>query len=271
MSNSSPNTWANLLAITWLVASAAGCDGPQSSTTNCAPGAERCACYGNGTCNVGLVCLSELCVADLGGVGGNASTTQNPLGNGGSSSSTTGSGGAPVTPSGGAIGVGGVGNTTPTATGGAATTTTSNLIKNGDFSLGKEYWDLTYQSGQLAGESYSSGAYCVSNESSSAFLSFSLGYPPTPSDAFAIKPNSSFTLSYRAYGVSVSSLEVKIGQVADPYTPDYSVNDTVSSSTQTFAHVFSSTTGDPQAGLVFNGVLNYSGYICFDDVSVVKN
>ncbi len=29
---------------------------------SCAPGSETCACYGNGTCNAGLVCASSVCV-----------------------------------------------------------------------------------------------------------------------------------------------------------------------------------------------------------------
>lgn len=55
----------------------------------CAPGAETCPCYGNGTCNAGLACASNLCVKWSGTGGTN--------GAGG-----TGAGGVPVGGSGGA-------------------------------------------------------------------------------------------------------------------------------------------------------------------------
>ena len=61
-----------LLALT--VALAGACSGKSSSSA--CDGKERCACYANLTCNVGLVCLSDICVAPVGaggnGVGGTA-------------------------------------------------------------------------------------------------------------------------------------------------------------------------------------------------------
>ena len=55
-------TWGN-------AASSGGTDGTGDGTggTECVDGAERCPCYGDGTCNEGLVCASDLCV-DLGGI-----------------------------------------------------------------------------------------------------------------------------------------------------------------------------------------------------------
>ncbi len=40
-----------------------GALGCSDNATTAAPGSERAPCYGNGTCNAGLVCLSDLCVA----------------------------------------------------------------------------------------------------------------------------------------------------------------------------------------------------------------
>ena len=57
-----------ILVIAGLVAAACGGDvkglssrGPDAGG-KCEPGRERCRCYGNETCNDGLVCASELCV-----------------------------------------------------------------------------------------------------------------------------------------------------------------------------------------------------------------
>src|SRR5688572_29299388 len=41
----------------------AGCQSPSKSDTTPSAGKERGPCYGNGTCDDGLVCLSKLCVA----------------------------------------------------------------------------------------------------------------------------------------------------------------------------------------------------------------
>ena len=61
------------------LAFACGGKSEQASTNNaggtpstCAAGKERCDCYGNGTCDLGLECRSNLCVA--GGNGGSTST-----------------------------------------------------------------------------------------------------------------------------------------------------------------------------------------------------
>jgi hypothetical protein len=57
----------------------------------CAPGSEPCPCYGNGTCNAGLTCASDLCV-DLGGLGGSPGGADDA--------------GSPAPPTGGAGGAG---------------------------------------------------------------------------------------------------------------------------------------------------------------------
>src|SRR5689334_1913359 len=44
-----------------------------SSNASCAAGSETCPCYGNGTCDDGLACRSEVCV-DLGSTGPGGST-----------------------------------------------------------------------------------------------------------------------------------------------------------------------------------------------------
>jgi len=67
-------------------------DGCASGNMNCATGGdctagdEGCECYGNGTCNDDLSCLSDLCVDPLGGTGGSNGT------GGGNGSGGTGAG-----------------------------------------------------------------------------------------------------------------------------------------------------------------------------------
>jgi hypothetical protein len=205
--------------------------------------------------------LADPTAPGSGGAGGRGPDLRGTGGTG-----LVGSGGAIAPGTGGSIGSGGSG---PTGTGGRSTAG-QNLIKNGDYGLGKTYWDLTWQAGQIASESYSGGEYCIRNESGSFYLSFSLGYPPTPSDAFPIEAGATYTLSYRARGFA--ALDLKIGQASPPYGLLVSFADTVASSVhQAQAHVFTPSTGDAAAGLVFNGTLYYYETVCFDDVVLVRN
>ena len=99
---------------------AAGSGGnANGGSTSCQPGAETCACYGNGTCNPGLECRSNLCVSASPGNGGSSAGSNANGGTSASGGSTTGVGGALT---GGTPASGGVLNTGGTnATGGSAT------------------------------------------------------------------------------------------------------------------------------------------------------
>jgi len=61
------------------------------SGSACPVGAETCACYGNGTCDAGLICASGLCVREGGGGGGPATAA-----GGGAGGMSTGGGGTGV-------------------------------------------------------------------------------------------------------------------------------------------------------------------------------
>jgi hypothetical protein len=271
----------------------AGCG---SSKPAACVGAERCDCYPNHTCDNGLTCMSNICVSTTpGGSGGVMGGNDGPAagssgaadtsvltstgGQGGTTIPTPGGTGGGTTPPGGTGGVttppGGTGGVTspPGGTGGTGTGGVAgpNLVKNGDFSQGKLYWDLTLQAGDVGAQSYSDGQYCVYNESAAAYLSFSLGYPSSPSDAFAVEAGASYTFSYQVTGWG--SIQAKVGGAVTPYTPVSSYNDSAASSvtTQTFTHVITPTTSVAQTGLVFNGTLNYLDSVCFDNVSFVKN
>jgi len=87
---------------------------PTGNDGGCKTGAETCPCYGNGTCDQGLTCASNLCV-NLG----------NPSGRGGAGGQG-GDGGSPATGAGGSVGSGGAagsgGSVGGTGTGGQAAT-----------------------------------------------------------------------------------------------------------------------------------------------------
>jgi hypothetical protein len=155
-------------------------DGGASSSTDCPTGSERCACYGNSTCNPGLVCASRLCVdlSGLGGVGGTSATGAGGTEAGGSASG--GIGGTPTSgstsggfPSGGngaggsstgfafggakatgGAGIGGAKATGGAATGGAATggaatggAATGGAATGGAATGGSSFWKtVTYNS-----------------------------------------------------------------------------------------------------------------------------
>jgi hypothetical protein len=253
-------------------------------------GYEQCACYANMTCNAGLVCMDGICFDPLGQSGASSVGGTNPGAGGtnpGAGGTNPGAGGSGAG-FGGSTGDGGsntagssnTGGTDPGSGGsgaeggtlgaGGSGTSGSNLIINGDFSQGSEYWERTWNDGEIAYESYSGGEYCIGNLSSAYYLSFSLGFPPTPSDAFAIEPGASYTMSYRARGSA--SVTAKIGQAVSPYAEVVSFIDTVSSSAYTtYSHIVTSSVGEPQAGLVFNSVLSYLSEVCFDDVVFVRN
>jgi hypothetical protein len=145
-----------------------------------------------------------------------------------------------------------------------------NLIRNGDFSMGTQYWGLTVASGGPPTLFTDTGEYCVFNMSSTSYMSFSLGFPVDPADAFVVDAGATYTLSYRANAVG-ATIGVKIGHATDPYTPVYSATDTpYLAGYQTYTHFVSAPGGDTGAGLVFNVTLVYYSNVCFDDVRLVR-
>jgi len=250
-----------------------GCGGGGSPTKPppCPAGSETCACYGNQTCNPGLLCFSDLCVNPAtgnGGAGGNigvggASGSGGTIpGSGGTSSGT---GGTVSGAGGSAAGAGG-----STGAGGSVPT---NLIKNGDFTKMGEYWNLTLNAGEYGAYDFTGGGYCIYNLSSTYYLSFSLGYPPTPSDSFVVAPGVTYTMAYMASATAAPiSVQVKIGHVEAPYTELWSATNSVvgSSTLQLYSNTITSSAGDTAGGLVFNVTLTYGASICFDNVVLIQ-
>ncbi len=119
--------WSLSIGLLWTF----GCSGNSSRVLagstggTCPAGSERCACYGNGTCDGDLQCFSHLCVA----VGSGGSSNTGASGAGGQSNAggvataatsggTAGSGGTVSTVGGANTGGGGAGNTTASTNGG---------------------------------------------------------------------------------------------------------------------------------------------------------
>jgi hypothetical protein len=63
----------------------ASCGSKSTGGKMCSTGSEGCACYGNGSCNTGLTCASNLCVNLNGGAGGATGAGGSSAGNGGMS------------------------------------------------------------------------------------------------------------------------------------------------------------------------------------------
>jgi hypothetical protein len=67
------------------------------------------------------------------------------------------------------------------------------------------------------------------------------------------------------------SVIAKVGQAVAPYLADFEQTVVVGSSAQTFTYSFSTSSGDPQAGIAFNvTAASTAGEICFDNVSLVR-
>jgi hypothetical protein len=175
---------------------------------------------------------------------------------------------------GGSSGQTGTGGTTSgtggqTTSSGGTTSAPTNLILDPNFNAVEAYWSATANGGDAATLSCSGGQCCVTNEYSTWFA-FSLGYPRSSLQAFTVQGGATYTLSFRASGSSVNSLEAKVGKAVDPYTTIYSGLVTVASSMSTFTLQFTPSATDTTAGLVFNVELAEYGSICFSSVSLTK-
>ncbi|HWA75992.1 MAG TPA: carbohydrate binding domain-containing protein [Polyangiaceae bacterium] len=112
--------------------------GGEDKSKGCATGSERCACYGNDTCDGELVCLSHLCVSTMSSEGGASATGGRTASSGGrtggtSNTSDSGAGGVEVPPEGtGGVGAGGepTSETGGTVTRGGSSGTTGGTSTN---------------------------------------------------------------------------------------------------------------------------------------------
>lgn len=95
-----------------------------ADASTCPTGSAQCACYGNDTCDQGLVCVSNVCLSEEGGAGGASASGGGGSGDGGAASAS-GSGSATAN-AGGTGGATGGDAGEPTGTDGSASGTGTN-------------------------------------------------------------------------------------------------------------------------------------------------
>jgi hypothetical protein len=277
----------------------AACGDDKPGVTACEPGSERCSCYGNQTCNMGLECLSSLCVSPFSGsgAGGKMSGNGGPgadSGAGGSAAdsgaddASAGAAGEPIVGSGGASGASngsaGSGIAGRTGTGGSGGRAGSggsgsggragssgqgaNLIANGDFSQGDSNWLLTYHNTTGALLS-TSNEYCI--QPSDYALSITLGWPKSPTAGITLEPGASYSFSYSAKSIFALTITAKIGEVVTPYKAAVAADDIVDSSMPVFVHRFTAPSSLTAVGVAFDAKIGGDNFLCIYDVSLTKD
>ena len=148
----------------------------------------------------------------------------------------------------------------------------TNLVANGDFSAGAQYWGVTSATvGTTAGTS--AGSYCVSLPANGTAT---LGWPDSLNTGMAapLVGGYSYTFSFTAYSIySLYSFTAKVGHAISPYTTAFTTSaDVLTSAPRTFTHTFTPTYSDTGAGIAFTiNAYSSATTVCFDDVSLVRN
>jgi hypothetical protein len=237
-------------------------------------GALGCACYPNsagnpGLCETPLVCVvsanTNVCRAPT-----DASTASLPEASTSSDATLDGVGpsleaskGMDATPTGDA--------TQPTPESGANAT---NLITNGNFSMGQTGWAIVGGTGTITTPA---GQLCVAVASGQMAV---LGWPePTGTPGLALVDGASYTLSYSAMATPAVTVDAKVGHTTTPFTADFETaagSDAVTSSFTSFVHPFTAPTNpETSAGIAFMipqmGMASNAEMVCFESVSLVQN
>ncbi|HSY38002.1 MAG TPA: hypothetical protein VLA79_00700 [Polyangia bacterium] len=250
---------------------------------DCPAGSVGCPC-------IGTICDQDLACADLGNGNTQCVTTAGTGGTPGTGGSvatggTPGTGGSSAT--GGSPGTGGNGPGTggSSATGGSPGTggnpgtgggsSGTNLIVNGDFSQGDTNWGVP--NGNPTSKGVQNGQYCITLNNGSGQVI--LGWGGTAVSA-NLAANANYTLSFQASATSsLSGFDTHIGSAvpvpagSSNYPLDKDVgNDTIGTGLQTFTHMFSLTSADPQAGVAFLiSVSTGTSTVCVDNVSLTAD
>jgi hypothetical protein len=237
---------ALFLAAVFLGTTLGGC---QSGSASACQGAVRCNCYPNSTCNSGLSCLSNVCVAASGSSGGQP----NP-GDDAATAEDASQGDSQEPPA----------DDSPVAN-------PANVVTNGDFSQGATNWSIVAGNGTFTA---SGGKGCVAVDATQLNQTVTLGWPEPPGSPGAVLlPGDSYTFSYSAASTTAPvSLDAKVGQTTSPYTADFeTASDPVTTTAGPFSHTFTASTGDPSAGIAFAFMATAPETVCFQNVSLVQN
>ena len=254
---------------------------------DCTTGSVGCPCNGT-TCDQGLLCADlgggqTSCVTTAGSGGtpgtGGATATGGTPGTGGTgvgSGGTSATGGSPGTGgngpgTGGASATGGSpGTGGNSGTGGSASG--NNLIINGDFSQNDTNWGVP--NGSPTSKGVQNGQYCLTLDNGSGQVI--LGWGGTAVSA-NLAANVNYTLSFQASASSsLSGFDTHVGSavsVGGSYPLDKDLgNDTIGTGLQTFTHMFTLTSADPQAGAAFLiSVSTGTSTVCVDNVSLTAD
>jgi hypothetical protein len=195
------------------------------------------------------------------------------VGNGGTT--VVGNGGTTVVGNGGTTVVGNGGTT---AAGGSVMQLGPNLVSNGDFSLGANYWHVTDSTGySMSTGSVTAGSYCIVY--SSTYYSQVIGWPIVVANALTLKANTKYGFSYRIQGPATTRVAAKVGLFATPYTAIFPTTTTdptsmlLATTWQEFGYSFttSSTLNTTAAiGIAFTVTNFSSGQVCIDDVTLAE-
>jgi hypothetical protein len=152
-----------------------------------------------------------------------------------------------------------------------------NLITNGNFAMGANYWGL-YQ--EMGGSSSittppSPPQLCVTVPAGASVI---LGWTPA-SGGIMLSPGASYTFSYSAMATPAVTVEAKVGHSYAPYTADFDGFDPVTATLTAFTSPpFAAPTADAaetSAGIEFTipetGTVTSAETVCFENVSLVQN
>jgi hypothetical protein len=267
---------ASLLGLALLVPALGACFGDDSGAA--CEGTMGCACYPNsggnpGLCEAPLVCVMNACVT--------ASITVPPAADASTSTDATVADGAPPTgdaaPSGDATTAM---DATPTGDGAQSMEASgggTNLVTNGDFSMGTGYWSVVAGAGTFT---VNNGMGCVAVQPNG---NATLGWPEAPNPTgLSLAGADSYTLTYTAFSMTGGnvSVDAKVGQTMSPYMADFETmmgeGDPVTAAPTKFTHTFTPNYSDPSAGIAFAipqapNNATAATTVCFENVSLVQN
>ncbi len=152
----------------------------------------------------------------------------------------------------------------------------TNLVTNGDFSMGQNHWAIVAGNGSIT--TPVGGQLCVSVASNNMAV---LGWPEPPNTpGIPLSAGASYTLTYSAMASAAVTVDAKVGHTTSPYATDFDTqtnSDAVTPSFNTFTHPFTAPTNpaETSAGLAFaipqSGNVSSAEMVCFESVSLVEN
>lgn len=146
---------------------------------------------------------------------------------------------------------------------------TGNLITNGNFAAGTDYWSIDVLDVVF---DLSGGSLCMSGPPDS-YVYGPVGFPLDALDAFSLQAGKTYRLQYEVWisdevGGDSESMNVKVGQAVEPYEPVITWDVQVSNARSTYTNEFVADGDYLQVGVVFL-IETAVKEMCFDNVSFV--